>query len=222
VAIRTNPFIGIRVDVPKVAVLREGGKAFKPDEAQVILRAASTISNMMDAFPRAKRWVMWLCAYSGARAGEITQLRGIDVTQRGDFYVMRLTPEAGSIKTSIARTVPLHEHLVEQGFIEFVRAQGDGPLFYNRRVAKAAQADPLKPKMTSVSPSTIDGMRRVLKKLRDAGEPEPVIAGMTYAQALGKQWATDEARPERMLRHGCQRRPTSSLERLKMLASGSC
>ena len=50
--------------------------------------------------------------------------------------------------------------------------------------------------MTSVSPSTIDGMRRILKKLRDAGEPELDIAGMTYAKALGKQWTTDEARPE--------------------------
>ena len=51
----------------------------------------------------------WLCAYSGARSGEITQLRGIDVTPRGDFYVMRLTPEAGSIKTGNARTVPLRD-----------------------------------------------------------------------------------------------------------------
>jgi ParB-like chromosome segregation protein Spo0J len=50
--------------------------------------------------------------------------------------------------------------------------------------------------MTSVSPSTIDGMRRMLKKLRDAGEPDVDIARMTYAQALGKQWITDEARPE--------------------------
>ena len=59
----------------------------------MILRAASAITNLRDAFPRAKRWVMWVCAYSGARSGEITQLRGIDVTERGDFYVMRLTPK---------------------------------------------------------------------------------------------------------------------------------
>lgn len=90
----------------------------------MILRAASAISNTRDAFPRAKRWVMWLCAYSGARSGEIAQLRGVDVTSRGSFHVMRLTPEAGDMKTSKARTVPVHEHLVEQGFIEMVRACG--------------------------------------------------------------------------------------------------
>lgn len=50
--------------------------------------------------------------------------------------------------------------------------------------------------MTSVSPSTQDGMRRVLKKLRNAGETEEAIAGMTYAQALRKQRTTDEDKPE--------------------------
>jgi hypothetical protein len=49
--------------------------------------------------------------------------------------------------------------------------------------------------MTTVSPSTQDGMRRLLKKLEDAGETPEIIAEMTHAQALGKQWA-DEARPE--------------------------
>ena len=126
--------------MPKVVVLREEGKAFRPEEAKVILRAALAVSNTRDAFPRAKRWVMWLCAYSGARAGEVTQLRGVDVIPRGDFYAMRLTPEAGSIKTGNARTVPLHEHLIAQGFIDFVRAQGGGPLFHNVRAADTGRS----------------------------------------------------------------------------------
>ncbi len=57
--------------------------------------------------------------------------------------------------------------------------------------------------MTTVSPSTQDGMRRLLKKLRDAaeklenaGEHGLDIDGMTYAEALGKQWPGDEARPK--------------------------
>lgn len=142
--IRVNPFAGVKIDVPRTVILRET-KAFKPEEAQVILRAASAISNTRDAFPRAKRWVMWLCAYSGARSGEIAQLRGVDVTSRGSFHVMRLTPEAGDMKTSKARTVPVHEHLVEQGFIEMVRAHGDGPLFFNERAATEEAKDPLNP-----------------------------------------------------------------------------
>jgi integrase len=143
--VSVNPFVGVKVDVPKAIVLREEGRAFNSEEAQVILRASSAIVNLRDAFPRAQRWVMWVCAYSGARSGEITQLRGSDVTQRGDMFVMRLTPEAGPIKTSTARTVPLHEHLIAQGFIDFVRAQGNGPLFYNVRQASVAEIDPLNP-----------------------------------------------------------------------------
>jgi integrase len=169
--VRTNPFTGVKIDVPKAIVLREDGKAFKPEEAQVILRASSAITNTKDAFPRAKRWVMWVCAYSGARSGEITQLRGVDVTKRGGFYVMKLTPEAGSIKTSNARTVPLHEHLIAQGFIEFVRAQGDGPLFYNVRAAKDTEADPLNP---GQSPS-IKTRGRLGYWVRDLGIKDPEV-----------------------------------------------
>jgi integrase len=57
--------------------------------------------------------------------GELTQLRGADVVQQA----IKLTPEAGTMKTRKPRTVPLHEHLVEQGFLDFVKAIGDGPLF---------------------------------------------------------------------------------------------
>jgi hypothetical protein len=85
-----------------------------------------------------------VCLLSASR-GRVTQLRGVDVSPRGDFYAMRLTPEAGSIKTGSARTVPLHEHLIAQGFIEFVRAQGNGPLFYTAPRRRTTEADPLNP-----------------------------------------------------------------------------
>jgi integrase len=29
------------------------------------------------------------------------------------------------------RTVPLHEHVIAQGFLDFVESKGSGPLFYN-------------------------------------------------------------------------------------------
>jgi integrase len=59
---------------------------------------------------------------------------------------LRLTPEAGTIKTGAARVVPVHEHLIEQGFLAFVKTAGKGPLFYNpegRR--KASEDDPTNP-----------------------------------------------------------------------------
>lgn len=96
-------------------------------------------------FQGAQRWVPWLCAYSGARPGEITQLRGQDIERRGQIYVMKLTPAAGTIKTGKARTVPIHVHVIEQSFLEFVHSRGKGPLFYNP-IEDRSSSDPLNPK----------------------------------------------------------------------------
>jgi integrase len=143
--VRQNPFAEVRIDVPRKARLRSG-KYFTPEEAKVILRATLEFSGATSALQRAQRWAMWLCAYSGARAGEITQLRGVDIERHGEIFAMKLTPEAGSIKTHEARTVPLHEHLIEQGFLGFLESVGNGPLFYNPREA-GVMNDPTNPRL---------------------------------------------------------------------------
>jgi integrase len=144
--IAANPFAEARVEKSK-KIVRRDGRWFTDDEIAIILGACSRYTVPKTATQRARRWVMWLCAYSGARAGEVTQLRGRDITRQGEITVMHLTPDAGTIKTRQARRVPLHEHLVEQGFLEFVKAQGDGPLFYDPP-KKPKQHDRLKPSRT--------------------------------------------------------------------------
>ncbi|WP_338697772.1 hypothetical protein V5279_12765 [Bradyrhizobium sp. 26S5] len=106
-----NPFAEVHISVPRKNLERET-KAFTQDEAKTILRAALLLDDSKSWHERTCRWVPWICAYTGARAGEITQLRAADIQQRGDFYFARLTPSAGKIKTRKARTVPLHEHLI--------------------------------------------------------------------------------------------------------------
>jgi integrase len=62
---------------------------------------------------------------------------------------MKLTPDAGTVKGLKARTVPIHEHLIEQGFMEYVKAKGKGPLFYSTKTRTKQKADddnPLKPR----------------------------------------------------------------------------
>lgn len=143
--IRANPFAKVKVEVPKRKKLRE--KAFTASEAELILRA-SLVANWHDnLIAGARRWVPWLCSYSGARAGEITQLRGQDIQQVEGTWAMVLTPDAGTVKTGEARTVPIHDHLIEQGFLDFVKARGQGPIFY-RRDTSDKQADLLNPKTT--------------------------------------------------------------------------
>ncbi|MGY4168360.1 hypothetical protein [Bradyrhizobium sp. USDA 4529] len=127
--IESNPFREVRISVPRRTIERET-KAFSPEEIKIILAAALTCDDTKSFEVRARRWVPWICAYSGARAGEITQLRAIDLQQRGSDYFIRLTPSAGRIKTRRARTIPLHEHLIAQGFIDFV-ARSNGMYAYD-------------------------------------------------------------------------------------------
>ena len=58
-------------------------------------------------------------------------MRGRDLRRKGSIWVVRITPEAGSVKTGRRRDVPLHPHLLEQGFPGFVLGCGVGPLFYD-------------------------------------------------------------------------------------------
>ena len=125
-----NPFKNVRVTVPRRIQNRES-QAFTPQEIGTILSTALSIDPDKSAQKAAQRWCPWLAAYSGARMGELTQLRGQDIVKQDGSWCLKLTPEAGSIKTRQARTVPLHSHLVKQGFLDFVKARGNGPLFYN-------------------------------------------------------------------------------------------
>lgn len=124
-----NPAEGITVKRAKAVKLR--GKGLTDKEAYAILAAASRHQRGQER-PKtfaAKRWVPWLCAYTGARVGEIAQLRKQDVRLEGNHWVVTLTPEAGAVKNKEARDVPLHPHLVEMGFPEFVRQSDNGHLF---------------------------------------------------------------------------------------------
>jgi integrase len=125
----SNPVTGITVRLGKPQKLR--GKGLTEEEAKAILSAALKVTRRSEAPGTfaAKRWVPWLAAYTGARVGELAQLRKQDVQKDGDHWTIRLTPEAGTIKTNEARTVVLHRHLVELGFPAFVEAAPAGHLF---------------------------------------------------------------------------------------------
>jgi integrase len=143
--IRQNPFKEVKVDVPRKVQKREDGRSFTTEEARTILKATLAYEKPTTPTERTRRWVPWLCAYSGARSGEITQLRGVDIENREGFYVMKITPEAGSTKTGQTRIVPLHDDIIAQGFIDMVRQVGNGALFYNDTSPQKVSSDPLKP-----------------------------------------------------------------------------
>lgn len=141
-----NPFLGIRVRDKDVSENAEEEKeqkqpprkGFTPEEARKILAAtlvapSDFISVEMAA---ARRWLPWLCAYSGARVNELTSLYPDDIRPRGyGIWCMIIKPSLE--KTKQWRPVPIHSHVIDQEFgqkfIDYVeeRRRLNKPLFYD-------------------------------------------------------------------------------------------
>ena len=134
--IPSNPAVGIKVRGPKPTQTR--GKGLTDAEAETILRAASgpQPASLTKYTALARRWVPWVCAYTGARVNEITQLRAMDIRQEEGVWIIHITPEAGSVKTRKARKVPMHSHLIEQGFHKLGKAGDSTPLFYDPSLSR--------------------------------------------------------------------------------------
>lgn len=133
----------VRQEVPKRKLDREQG--FTLDEATAVLKTSRAYKPAERENPAnreasqttaAKRWAPILCAFTGARIAEITQLRKQDIRIEGEVPVVRITPDAGTVKAGGYRDVPLHTQIVELGFLDFVKASADGPLFYPAREGK--------------------------------------------------------------------------------------
>jgi integrase len=130
--LKENPAEGIRVHAAR-RVKPTKMRGFDDGEAEAIL--AETLVSQGDRPARktlaARRWGPWLCAYTGARIVEIMQLRGMDIRRRDGMWCVRISPEAGTQKSDAERDVPLHEHLIVQGFVEYARLhRPTEPLFH--------------------------------------------------------------------------------------------
>ena len=142
----SNPFAEATVALPKrPPKLRE--REFTENEWRAILTATlqPPPARMEPHNAAARRWVPWVCAYTGARPGEVCQLRAEDVVETPAGWAIRITPEAGTVKTGEARTVPLHEHLIAQGFSTFAKANGAGPLLYDPSARRKTDDDATNP-----------------------------------------------------------------------------
>lgn len=124
-----NPAEGITIKVGKSRKLRS--KGFYDSEAVAILKHAREFVPGREApkLAAAKRWVPWLCAFTGARVGEMIQIRKEDLRCESGLWVLHVTPEAGPVKTDEAREVVLHRQVIEEGFLAFFEKSKGGYLF---------------------------------------------------------------------------------------------
>lgn len=146
----TNPLTGLGVKV-KATKRNRPERGFTDAEARIVLRA--TTGSFGDLLPadqkRARRWLPWICNYTGARIGEAAQLRKKDFVKEEGVWVMLIRPEAGSVKNRKTRRVPVHPHLIEQGLIEVVQGLPDGFIFADPTRRRSRSRDEVMHKKTA-------------------------------------------------------------------------
>jgi hypothetical protein len=159
-----NPFAGIRIRGVK-GTSESNSKGFSDEQAAVILTATlATPSDLATPETRAaRRWVPWACAYSGARVNEITSLLPRDVRQdpESGIWCIYIRPEM--TKGDYARVVPVHSHLIDQGFLDFVETRRSLklPLFYDPKRARGGTN--ANPQYEKVGERLGEWVREVLK-----------------------------------------------------------
>lgn len=106
-----NPARGVTV-----AASKSKKKGWPDEQAALILTKAREQSGYL-------RWAPLLMAVTGARAGEIAQLRISDLKEDNQGrWAVTILPEAGTVKTEAGeRTIPLHSAVVKEGFPRYVR-----------------------------------------------------------------------------------------------------
>lgn len=131
-----NVAAGMEVRGPKALKVKRDD--ISDSEAQVILSAALRQQplGISERHALARRWAPWICAYTGARIVEITQMRACDIRLDEGVWVFHITPEAGPIKDHKFRVAPVHSHLIEQGILELAKAGDETPLFYDPATAR--------------------------------------------------------------------------------------
>jgi integrase len=117
----SNPFAGL---APKVTRRGPAPRAPYDDaEAAHILAAARSEAGWL-------RWAPWLLCFTGARIGELAELRRRDVRREGEVWFLDIVPtevRAGKNAT-MQRMIPLHPAVLAEGFLAYVAALPPDPL----------------------------------------------------------------------------------------------
>ncbi|WP_299840291.1 DUF6538 domain-containing protein [uncultured Paracoccus sp.] len=126
---------------------RTRSKGFTDAEAVAILNAAlvdpAELGRRSALNKRAIRWGPWICAFTGARITEVMQMRSEDLIVVGGIPCLRITPEAGSVKSGAYRVVPVHPQLIEMGLVDLIHSLPPGPVFYSSAPHRGKAADPV-------------------------------------------------------------------------------
>ena len=130
--VATNPGAGVKYDSKGGAKKKVRRLGYGDDQARVILSAARGQEKPY------RRWMPWLCAFTGCRLDEVAGRDARDIKRVGSTWVLDI-PEGKN--EGAARKVPLHSKLIAEGFIDYWRKlPPDGPLFPDLRDGRYGRA----------------------------------------------------------------------------------
>ena len=130
--VEDNPVTGLFYQVDKQKNARP---PFTVEQLNIILRSPLFTGFLKDGKEfkkgdvQARGWRFWLplvCLFTGARLGEIAQLRLEDVRQDGDVHYIEIKHDeqkGQSTKNKKNRISPLHSTLISIGFVEYIHSQ---------------------------------------------------------------------------------------------------
>ena len=118
-----HPWQGLNIEVKTTSPRRPWSAAEMLMLFTAPLHARYELPNTWHSGTDAAYWIPLLGLFTGARLGELCQLRVIDVVNDEGIDLMRLTDEGElqSIKSDSGhRSVPLHSELLRLGFLDYV------------------------------------------------------------------------------------------------------
>lgn len=138
----------VRIDDPMARIKYDPGDGKKRADFTMPERR-STLLKARDASPEIK-WLTYLSAFQLTRTSEIADIHTRDFFIEDGMWAMQIQIKNRSkdqgIKTEQShRKMALHSAVLDEGFIEFLQAAGDGPLFaslaldtYGKRAGQAS------------------------------------------------------------------------------------
>ena len=122
--ITKHPWAGLAIEVAKGTPRRPWLEAELQRAFTTPLHAAYELPSVKIAGGAAAYWIPLMGLYTGARLGELCQLRAVDIAEEDGVAVMVLTNdgEDQKIKSQAGhRTVPIHSELIRLGLLDYAR-----------------------------------------------------------------------------------------------------
>jgi integrase len=99
-------------------------------------------------------WILILIYYYGARLAEVSERNTNQIfkSDRHDCYIFRIDESAGGTlkETSSVRDLPLPNHLIELGFLDYVKSRPkNGPLFIDPRTGSMVKSENVRKALTA-------------------------------------------------------------------------